>query len=579
MFAKRFWKTNVSKLFVTFGLVAAGAAAAVAFADTASAHGYIESPASRALLCNQGDNKACGPVQHEPQSVEFRGNFPQAGPADGQITGGGIFPHLYVQSANRWSKVTMRGGKNTISWHLTAPHRTREWNYYITKKDWDPNQPLKRSDLELFASIYDGDKNPQTKVSHEVNVPTDRSGYHLILGVWEVTSPRNAFYQVVDVNLVNDGPQVQLPTVPGNVVSKSETTTSIAISWTASMATHGIKSYEVFRNGERIGTTAAPSYADNGLTPSTAYTYTVIAVDGAGNRSAASKPLSVSTKSPVADQEAPTVPTNVKAPHQMETGVHLTWTASTDNTGVAKYEIYRDGKLAGTATEPSFMDSGLAPATSYTYTVVAVDEAGNRSAASAPFTVSTKATAADKEAPTVPAQVKSGSQTETSITLAWNASSDNVGVVEYEVYRNGQLAGSTLQPSFVDNGLTPDTKYRYTVIAIDGAGNRSAASLPVEASTKVRDHQSGTWDRSKVYVGRDRVTHNGLEYEARWWTQGEEPGASDVWRLVSDVTLDWNARMAYTGQSRVTYQGVVYQAKWWTKGEIPGKTDVWIQVK
>ncbi|WP_028545867.1 lytic polysaccharide monooxygenase [Paenibacillus taiwanensis] len=578
MLTKRLWKTNVSTLLVTMGLVAVGAATTFAFADTASAHGYIEGPASRALLCKQGENKSCGAVQYEPQSVEALGNFPEGGPKDGQITGGGIFPELYEQSANRWSKVTMNGGKNTISWHLTAPHSTKEWKYYITKKDWDPSKPLKRADLEQIAYFDDGGKKPQTKVSHEVNVPKDRSGYHLILGVWEIADTPNAFYQVLDVNLVNDGSEVQLPTVPGNVVSPSQTTTSIELKWNVSSASAGIKWYELYRNGKLLGTTTAPSYTDKGLTPTTAYTYTVIAVDGANNRSAASKPLSVSTKSPVVDKEAPSVPTNVKAPHQMETGIHLVWTASTDNVGVAKYEVYRDGKLVGTVAEPSFMDSGLTPATTYTYTVVAVDEAGNRSGASAPFVVSTKAAVVDKEAPTVPGNVNSTAQTESSITLSWSVSSDNVGVAKYEVYRNGQLVGSSTQPSFVDNGLTPDTKYTYTVVAVDAAANRSAASAAVEASTKAKT-QFTTWDRSKVYLGRDRVTHNGLEYEAKWWTQGDEPGASDVWKVVSNVTLEWNKATAYDGQAKVTYQSKVYQAKWWTKGETPGASDVWVLVK
>ncbi|MBO1582585.1 lytic polysaccharide monooxygenase [Bacillus sp. XF8] len=177
------------------------------FTEKASAHGYVESPASRSYLCKQGVNTNCGPIQYEPQSVEGPGSFPQLGPSDGQIAGAGHFPDLDVQTVDRWKKVTLSGGKNTFQWKLTAPHSTKEWKYYITKKDWDPNKPLSRSDLDLvpFYVKNDGGIRPGTTVIHEANVPTDRNGYHLILAVWEIADTGNAFYQVIDVNLVNNG--------------------------------------------------------------------------------------------------------------------------------------------------------------------------------------------------------------------------------------------------------------------------------------------------------------------------------------------------------------------------------------
>ncbi|MCE5173628.1 lytic polysaccharide monooxygenase [Paenibacillus profundus] len=296
----RIWNHLISRaspLFAAFGLMTLGLTCTLIFAENASAHGYIESPASRAVLCKQGLNKDCGQVQYEPQSVEGKGSFPQGGPADGQIAGGGVFAELNEQTADRWHKVALQGGKNTFKWHLTAPHATAKWNYYITKKDWDPNKPLTRADLEQvpFCSIDDGGKRPPNSVTHECSVPTDRSGYHLILGVWEIADTGNAFYQVIDVNLVNDGTGEQAPTAPGNVASPSQTQTSIAINWSAATAPNGIKAYEVHRNGVLIGTTTQTSYEDAGLTPNTSYTYTVRAVDSADNKSPFSAPLTVST--------------------------------------------------------------------------------------------------------------------------------------------------------------------------------------------------------------------------------------------------------------------------------------------
>ncbi|MCY9543050.1 carbohydrate-binding protein [Paenibacillus alvei] len=98
-------------------------------------------------------------------------------------------------------------------------------------------------------------------------------------------------------------------------------------------------------------------------------------------------------------------------------------------------------------------------------------------------------------------------------------------------------------------------------------------------TTKPEEETSTTWDSAKVYVGGNRVTYQGLEYEAKWWTQGDKPGSSDVWKLLSDSALEWNAATAYDGQAKVTYEDHTYQAKWWTKGETPGKADVWQLVK
>ncbi|MCU5213011.1 lytic polysaccharide monooxygenase [Bacillus paranthracis] len=197
---------KVKKVILSGGILLTGLLT-FGFSEKASAHGYVESPASRSYLCKQGVNVNCGSIQYEPQSVEGIGGFPQLGPSDGQIAGAGHFPALDVQTVDRWKKVTLNGGTNTFKWKLTAPHSTKEWKYYITKKDWNPNKPLTRSDLDLvpFYVKNDGGARPGTSVTHEANVPTDRNGYHLILAVWEIADTGNAFYQVIDVNLVNNG--------------------------------------------------------------------------------------------------------------------------------------------------------------------------------------------------------------------------------------------------------------------------------------------------------------------------------------------------------------------------------------
>lgn len=172
----------------------------MAFSTKVSAHGYVDSPKSRALLCKEEVNKDCGAIIYEPQSLEGPGNFPIQGVPDGKIvSAGGIFPNLDEQSSTRWAKTPIKSGMNTFSWTLTAAHATDKWEYYITKEGWDPNQPLKRSDLELFCTINDGGKRPGSKVSHNCFVP-ERSGYHVILAYWEIYDTANAFYNIIDVD-------------------------------------------------------------------------------------------------------------------------------------------------------------------------------------------------------------------------------------------------------------------------------------------------------------------------------------------------------------------------------------------
>ncbi|ASR46062.1 lytic polysaccharide monooxygenase [Paenibacillus kribbensis] len=169
------------------------------FAESASAHGYLTD--SRAHLCSTGQNTNCGPVRWEPFSVEGRGDFPEFGVPDGKIASGAKFLELDEQTADRWTKVDMVGGEHTFHWKLTANHSTNTWDYFITKKDWDPNSPLKREDLELFCRYIDDGAIPPIDTYNDCFVPNDREGYHVIVGVWDIADTENAFYQAMDVKL------------------------------------------------------------------------------------------------------------------------------------------------------------------------------------------------------------------------------------------------------------------------------------------------------------------------------------------------------------------------------------------
>jgi chitodextrinase len=89
----------------------------------------------------------------------------------------------------------------------------------------------------------------------------------------------------------------------------------------------------------------------------------------------------------------------------------------------------------------------------------------------------------DTQAPSAPASLSAPSKTSTSVTLSWNASTDNVGVSGYDIYRGSTLAGSTSATTFTVSGLAASTAYSFTVKARDAAGNTSAASSSVSVTT------------------------------------------------------------------------------------------------
>ena len=115
--------------------------------------------------------------------------------------------------------------------------------------------------------------------------------------------------------------------------------------------------------------------------------------------------------------------------------VQLNWPAAADNVGVAGYRVYRGTTQIAQITALSYLDSGLAPGTTYAYQVRAYDAAGNLGA---PASASaTTPGAGDTAAPSVPTGLAATVQKGRKVVLSWNASNDNVGVVGYDVYRNG----------------------------------------------------------------------------------------------------------------------------------------------
>ncbi len=280
------------------------------------------------------------------------------------------------------------------------------------------------------------------------------------------------------------------PTAPSNLTVGAATATSISASWSASIDNVGVAGYTLYLNGSKVGTATSTSYAFSGLTCGTSYTLGVEAYDAAGNHSSNANATSATTScAPAGDTSPPTAPSNLSIGVATATSISASWSASTDNVGVAGYTLYLNGSKVGTATSTSYAFSGLTCGTSYTLGVEAYDAAGNASARTNLTTATSPCS--DARPPTAPSNLSIGAATATSISASWSASTDNVGVAGYTLYLNGSKVGTATSTSYAFSGLTCGTSYTLGVEAYDAAGNVSARTTSPGATSACQSPSPG----------------------------------------------------------------------------------------
>jgi chitodextrinase len=172
----------------------------------------------------------------------------------------------------------------------------------------------------------------------------------------------------------------------------------VEVSWSSAADETGVTTYRVYRNGAHVGTTnGETTWTNLAVQPQTTYSYVVRALDAAGNLGNASPAATVTTPETV----PPTAPSSLAAQAPKPGRVELAWQPATDNVGVARYEILRDGAVVGWTTSTAWAEDGLYGGVTYSYGVLAVDAAGNHGAA-ANATVTTPAEPATGVAPREP---------------------------------------------------------------------------------------------------------------------------------------------------------------------------------
>jgi hypothetical protein len=142
---------------------------------------------------------------------------------------------------------------------------------------------------------------------------------------------------------------------------------------------------------------------------------------------------------PPSDNEAPTVPAGLTATAISSSQINLSWSASTDNVGVTGYRIYRDGVQIATTSTTSYSDTGLSPLTTYTYTVSAIDLAGNESGQSSQVSATTQQP--DTTPPTITSVIADAS---TQVTVVFSEPIEEISATNVSNYS-------------IDNGITVST--------------------------------------------------------------------------------------------------------------------------
>ncbi|RDS83696.1 coagulation factor 5/8 type domain-containing protein [Dyella monticola] len=312
------------------------------------------------------------------------------------------------------------------------------------------------------------------------------------------------------------------PGTPSNLSATSTSGSQVNLSWAASSTTGVV--YDIFRSttsgftpssANQIATVNGTSYSDTGLAVNTAYYYVVEASNATGT-SAPSAQASASTMA------APQAPTNLVATAASSSEIDLSWAASATS-GVTYTVTLNGAVVASGLTGTVYSDTGLTAATSYTYTVEAVD-AGGTSPASNTAISTTSASGSGSGTVAAPAIATAPiSQTATIGQTATFSVVASGSPLTYQWYKNGAAITGATSASYTTPGTTAgDNASSFTVTVSNTAGsvNSSAATLSVNVSpsytvvpgyivTDLNNDTGGAWADNQIYVeilGNDPTT-------------------------------------------------------------------------
>ncbi|PZO32373.1 MAG: secretion protein [Flavobacteriaceae bacterium] len=454
------------------------------------------------------DNKAGGPANNSDDTV---------------ITVNGTAGPFVVTAPN-----------TAVSW-TAGTSQTVTWNVAGTTTNG-----VNAANVDILLSTDGGDTYPITLLagtpndgSQAITVPNNPGTQNRIM----VKGSNHIFFDISNTNftITAGSGDTTAPTAPTSLAASGTTQTATNLSWTAATDNIAVTGYEVYQNGVLKTTVTTTTYPVTGLTPSTAYSFYVKAKDAAGNLSASSNTVNITTLAgaasycaskgnSVADEyigrvqlgtinntstggtgytDFTSISTNLNKGTAYTITVTPTWTGTSYSEGIAVWIDYNgDGdfddagelvwsRAASTATPAS--GSFTVPATAATgatrmrvslkYNAIPTACETFSYGEVEDYTVNIQAGTADTTPPTAPTSLTATGTTQTTTNLSWTASTDNVAVTGYEVYQDGVLKTTVTTTSYAVTGLTAATAYTFSVKAKDAAGNLSASSNNANVTT------------------------------------------------------------------------------------------------
>ncbi|MBA9084569.1 glycosidase/chitodextrinase [Fontibacillus solani] len=416
---------------------------------------------------NGGNNYSLTSGIHQVKDGQF---FANAGNPCGQIPDDNTVTVYYKSNAS-WPTVNIHYSPTGGAW-TTAPGVAMDEGCSLWKK----------------KTIALGSATGLTAAFNNGSTWDNNGGKNYLLGTGDIKVESGIISSGNPCGISEDEP----PTIPTDLTQGTVTSTSAMFSWTASTDNVGVTGYDVYRNSTLIqSNVTSTSYTDSGLTASTTYSYTVLAKDAAGNQSPQSAPLQVTT-SEAPDDNIAQIYYNTKTRGWGSANIHYqingsAWTTAPgvnmNDAGCTNWAAKSINLGTATGLKAAFNNGSGAwdnnGGSNYTIGagITTIKDGVVTLNAASPCTP-------DTTPPSVPTGLSKGAVTSASAVISWTASTDNVGVTGYDVYRNGNLvkAGVTTT-SYTDTGLTASTTYSYTVLAKDAAGNQSAQSTALQVTT------------------------------------------------------------------------------------------------
>ncbi|MFJ9679088.1 fibronectin type III domain-containing protein [Streptomyces sp. NPDC101194] len=288
------------------------------------------------------------------------------------------------------------------------------------------------------------------------------------------------------------------PTVPGHVTAQAGSATSVHVMWERAFDDKAVTGYEVYDKGRKVRSVPASKVMIDvdGLTASTAHSFTVRARDAAGNLSAPSAAATVTTPAPTpADHEPPTRPVKLRGTADGSRAVNLSWGGSTDDVGVTAYDIYQEDSrihsVPGTRTTAHL--TGLRPGTVYTFTVRARDAADTSSQDSNAVDLTT-AFAPGAPAGTAPTDLRISNHVqgkEYAVDLNWKQPETGGEIPAYQLFMDGRPTTTIVW------GATPPAgraSYRLTV------GDPRGTRYSMKIRAKLPDGKWGDFSAQRTVV-------------------------------------------------------------------------------